>query len=155
MTNSESTLPPAADVPRGADQIPDEHQVLAGRLKEAREYVGLLQEEVADALGIPRASVSALEAGKRRVSGVELRRLARLYRRPVSWLLGEEVAEVRPDEALYRATATLSERDKEQVLRFAEFLAAAQRPSRRQAASPALGSMEQAARQSDEPRGAG
>ena len=55
-------------------------------------------------LGIPRASVSALESGKRRVSGVELRRLARLYRRSVGWLLGDEVVAVAPDNALFRAT---------------------------------------------------
>ena len=100
---------------------------LAARLREAREYVGLLQEDVAQALGIPRASVSALEAGKRRVSSLELRRLARLYRRPVGWLLGEDL-EIDVSTPLFRATSALSDNDKEQVLRFAEFLAGAGRP---------------------------
>ena len=100
---------------------------LAARLREAREYVGLLQEDVAQALGIPRASVSALEAGKRRVSSLELRRLARLYRRPVGWLVGEDV-EIDVSAPLFRATSALSDNDKEQVLRFAEFLAGAGRP---------------------------
>src|ERR1700730_16509762 len=68
----------------------EEQARIGVRLKEAREYVGLLQEEVAAALGIPRASVSALESGKRRVTGLEARRLARIYRKPVGWLLGEE-----------------------------------------------------------------
>ena len=104
-----------------------EQQVLAARLREAREYVGLLQEDVARALGIPRASVSALEAGKRRVSSLELRRLARLYRRPVGWLLGEDL-EIDVSAPLFRATSALSDNDKEQVLRFAEFLAGAGRP---------------------------
>jgi transcriptional regulator with XRE-family HTH domain len=105
-----------------------EHTVIGSRLREAREFVGLLQDEVATALGIPRTSLSALEAGKRKVSGVELRRLARLYRRPVGWLLGEEEVERGDADPLFRATAQLSEQDKEQVLRFAEFLAAAGRP---------------------------
>ena len=105
-----------------------EEMALAQRLREAREYIGLLQEDVATALDIPRASVSALEAGKRRVSSLELRRLGRLYRRPVAWLLGEEGAELDMDAPLYRATAALSDQDKEQVLRFAEFLAGAGRP---------------------------
>ena len=100
---------------------------LAARLREAREYVSLLQEDVAQALGIPRASVSALEAGKRRVSSLELRRLARLYRRPVGWLLGEDL-EIDVSTPLFRATSALSDNDKEQVLRFAEFLAGAGRP---------------------------
>jgi transcriptional regulator with XRE-family HTH domain len=106
----------------------DEHTVIGNRLREAREYVGLLQDEVAAALGIPRTSLSALEAGKRKVSGVELRRLARLYRRPVAWLLGEEDVDLSDADPLFRATAQLSDHDKEQVLRFAEFLAAAGRP---------------------------
>lgn len=104
-----------------------EQRELGARLREAREYVGLLQEDVARALAIPRASVSTLESGKRRVSSLELRRLARLYRRPVGWLLGEDL-EIDPSAPLFRATAALSDNDKEQVLRFAEFLAGAGRP---------------------------
>ena len=104
-----------------------DQQQLAARLREAREYIGLLQEDVARALGIPRASVSALESGKRRVSSLELRRLGRLYRRPVEWLLGEDV-EVDVSAPLFCATVALSDNDKEQVLRFAEFLAGAGRP---------------------------
>ena len=106
----------------------DEQMALARRLRFAREYIGLLQEDVAAALGIPRASVSAIESGKRRVSSLELRRLGRLYRRPVAWLLDGQGAALEPDAALLRATEALSDHDKEQVLRFAEFLAGAGRP---------------------------
>ncbi len=102
-------------------------QQLGSRLREAREYIGLLQEDAARALGIPRASVSALESGKRQVSSLELRRLARLYRRPVGWLLGEDL-EVDHSAPLHRAAAALSDNDKDQLLRFAEFLAGAGRP---------------------------
>ena len=115
----------STDVP---DSDASEEMALARRLRGAREYIGLLQEDVATALDIPRASVSALESGKRRVSSLELRRLGRLYRRPVAWLLGEEGAEVDTNAPLYRATEALSDQDKEQVLRFAEFLAGAGRP---------------------------
>jgi transcriptional regulator with XRE-family HTH domain len=112
------------------EELPsDENEQLAlgARLKEAREYIGLVQEDVSVALGIPRTSVHALEAGKRKVTGLELRRLARLYRRPVAWLLGDEV-ELNEAEPLFRAAAALSEADRVQVLRFAEFLAAAGKP---------------------------
>lgn len=103
---------------------------VASRLREARESLGLTQEEVSTALGIPRTSVHAMEAGKRGVSALELRRLARLYRRRVEWLLGEDNEPVAAtDGALYRATSELSAEDKEQVLRFAEFLAAGAAPS--------------------------
>lgn len=105
------------------------------RLRSARETLGLTQEDVASALGIPRTSVISMEAGKRNVTALELRRLARLYRRRVTWILGEEPEEAEPasaeDEALYRATSELSDDDREQVLRFAQFLAAAQSSSTR------------------------
>ncbi|WP_201791525.1 helix-turn-helix transcriptional regulator [Aeromicrobium sp. PE09-221] len=105
----------------------NEQQAVGQRLRSARETLGLTQEDVAGALGIQRTSVIAIEAGKRNVSALELRRLARIYRRSVAWVLGEEPdAEVAGDNgALFRATAELSPEDKEQVLRFAEFLAAA------------------------------
>ncbi len=115
----------SAEVP---DADADEELALARRLRFAREYIGLLQEDVATALDIPRASVSAIESGKRRVSSLELRRLGRLYRRPVAWLLEEEGAEFEVDAPLARVTEALSDHDKQQVLRFAEFLAGAGRP---------------------------
>ncbi|WP_157931823.1 helix-turn-helix transcriptional regulator [Mycobacteroides abscessus] len=106
---------------------PNEQQAVGQRLRSARETLGLTQEDVSGALGIQRTSVIAMEAGKRNVSALELRRLARLYRRSVAWILGEEPSEqvTDQDQALYRATTELSPEDKAQVLRFAEFLAAA------------------------------
>lgn len=111
----------------------DEHRIVGARLREAREFLGLTQEDVADALGIPRTSVIAMEAGRRKVTGLELRRLGRLYRRPIDWLLGESDSAVHDVEALHRATAALSDEDKEQVLRFAQFLASAGNPEPRSA----------------------
>ena len=105
----------------------NEQQKVGQRLRGARETLGLTQEDVAGALDIQRTSVIAMEAGRRNVSALELRRLARVYRRSVAWILGEEPnPELAGDDgALYRATAELSLEDKEQVLRFAAFLAAA------------------------------
>lgn len=119
----------ANDDDSGESDDSEEQAKIGARLKEAREYVGLLQEDVASALGIPRASVSAMESGKRRVTGLEVRRLARIYRKPVGWLLGEDDIELSDAEPLFRATESLSDRDRDQVLRFAEFLAAAGKPT--------------------------
>lgn len=111
-----------------------EQIVVGQRLRSARETLGLTQEDVASALGIPRTSMISMEAGKRNVTALELRRLARLYRRSVAWILGEEPDEAEQasaeDEALFRATSELSAEDREQVLKFAQFLAAAESPSR-------------------------
>ena len=67
-----------------------DRQLLGERLREAREYVGLKQEEVARHLDIPRSALSHIEAGQRKVDALELARMARLYQRPVAWFTGEQ-----------------------------------------------------------------
>lgn len=138
---------------QGTEQQLTEQQVVGQRLRTGRETLGLTQDDVAGALGIPRTSVIAMEAGRRNVSALELRRMARVYRRSVQWLLGEEEDAVAVDSALYRATADLSEGDKQQVLRFAQFLAAAEAPpsASRRAAPPSFASGMQPPRRSLEP----
>lgn len=56
---------------------------LAERLRTARESAGLTQEEVAAHLDIPRSAVAQIEAGARRVSGLELGRMAHLFGRAI------------------------------------------------------------------------
>jgi transcriptional regulator with XRE-family HTH domain len=113
----------------------EEYALMGARLRQAREYLGLSQEAVAEALGVPRASVSAMESGRRKVSSLELRDLARLYKRPLDWFYTTDTEPIAEDEtvgALFRATRNLNQEDKEQVLRFAEFLkGAGQAPARR------------------------
>jgi transcriptional regulator with XRE-family HTH domain len=102
----------------------DQDQIELGqRLRDARELLGLTQEDTAGALGIQRTSVTSMEMGKRKVTSTELVRLAALYRRSVEWLLGQEPEATVEGAALLRATSSLSERDQLQVLRFAQFLA--------------------------------
>jgi transcriptional regulator with XRE-family HTH domain len=104
-----------------------DYERLGARLREAREYLGLSQELVAESLGVPRASISDMEGGKRKVSSLELRDLSRLYKRPISFFLGDQetYAESAVDKnirALHRATKDLSPEDQQQLIRFAEFL---------------------------------
>jgi transcriptional regulator with XRE-family HTH domain len=96
-------------------------QLLATKLREVREYLGLSQQYVADKTGIARSAVSDIERGMRKVDSLELRKLARLYMYPVGHFLGEEEAdeEVR---ALARAVTDLTEDDRAEVVRFAQFL---------------------------------
>ena len=108
--------------PRPESDAPDPIE-LGRRLRDAREYLGLSQEQVADYLGIPRPSVSTIEAGKRRISFQEMQRLAELYRKPLTYFSGEETpAADETTDALFRTTQDLSTTDREQVLRFAQFL---------------------------------
>jgi transcriptional regulator with XRE-family HTH domain len=103
--------------------VDEEQERLGIRLRESREYLGLSQEFVAEHLGIPRASISAMENGKRKVSSLELKQLARIYKQPLSYFLGgDEFPTDATFNALYRTAKDLSEQDREQVLRFAQFL---------------------------------
>ena len=105
----------------GEDGGPDA-AALAERIRTERRYVGLNQADVAAALGISRAAVSALETGRRRVTGLELRRLSELFGVSVDRLAGATSSEDATTTALFRAAKTLTEDDKQKVLRFAEFL---------------------------------
>lgn len=95
---------------------------LAQRIRAEREYLKLNQMQVAEVLGIPRAAVSALETGRRRVSSLELKKLSSLFGVSVDRLLGQEVEDDPTAVALFRAAKALTEDDRMQVLRFAEFL---------------------------------
>lgn len=103
----------------------DEKMRLAELLKQAREYLSLSQDEVAKVVGIPRAAISLIESGQRRVDALELKKFATTYQRPVSYFTGDEIAEATlPAEVehLARAAANLSSKDREELARFAEFL---------------------------------
>lgn len=95
------------------------------RLKEVRVYLNISQQHVSERTGIPRPSISAIENGKRRVEVGELEKLAALYGYPISYFVGEDSGEERGDprtRSLFRTAKELSERDFEEVLRFAEYL---------------------------------
>lgn len=102
----------------------DERTELASHLKEAREYLGLSQQEVAAALNVPRSAISLMESGQRRVDSVELKVLAKLYQRPVAFFTGEEVASqlVGDVAVLAKQASKLSDQDRTELLRFSEFL---------------------------------
>ncbi|TDW24156.1 helix-turn-helix transcriptional regulator [Kribbella kalugense] len=142
---------------RGRPDSKSEQTAVGHRLRSARETLGLTQEDVASALGLQRTSVIAMEAGRRNVTALELRRLARLYRRDVGWILGEgpeSLEETKAEnQALFRATSRLSDEDREQVLRFAQFLASSQ-PAKSARASRGQGPIQREASrrsQTDDP----
>lgn len=103
----------------------NERSEFARRLKEAREYLELSQDEVARELGVPRTAVSLMESGQRKVEALELQRLARLYERPVGYFTGDtEIAVPARIEHLARTAKTLSGKDQQELTRFAEYLKA-------------------------------
>ncbi len=116
-------------MPASRQHAPDtsaaERTRLGEILRQSREYLALSQEEVAKAVGIPRAAISLIESGQRRVDTVELKRFAAILQRPVTYFTGDEPKDVGlPSEVehLARAAANLSAKDREELARFAEFL---------------------------------
>jgi transcriptional regulator with XRE-family HTH domain len=111
--------------PRLEDEA--ERKRLGGKLRDARKYLGLKQEEVAAHLNLPRTALVDIESGQRRVDAIELTRLAKLYKQSVSYFTGEdETASALPASVahLARQAADLSDEDREELRRFADYLRA-------------------------------
>ena len=106
-----------------------DRQMLGTRLRECREYLNLSQEEVAKILKVPRSAISLMEAGQRKVDAIELQKLSEIYQRPIGFFIGETAPAAMPEvvQHLARAASQLTEQDREELLRFAEFLQARSR----------------------------
>lgn len=107
-----------------------ERRRLGERLRDARRYLGLSQEEVAAYLKIPRTALVDIESGQRRVEAIELTKLSQLYKQPVGYFIGEDAsASSLPASVMFLAkkAAELSDQDKEEVSRFVEYLRARSR----------------------------
>jgi transcriptional regulator with XRE-family HTH domain len=64
-------------------------QQIGDRLREARQGRELTQDELADKCGLHRTFIGSVERGERNVSIVNLRRIARVLRLPLSELFGK------------------------------------------------------------------
>lgn len=97
---------------------------IGDRLRHAREYLELKQEEAAEAVGLSRSALSLVENGRRKVDAVELARFAELYGQSIEALSGAAASKPLPENvrALARAATELSADDRDELLRFAEFL---------------------------------
>jgi transcriptional regulator with XRE-family HTH domain len=93
---------------------------LAQRLRDVREYLNYSQQYVSDRTGLPRSAISDIERGARRVSTLDLKRLADLYGYRAAYFLGEEApgALDGPATALARDASELSPEDQQEVQRF-------------------------------------
>lgn len=109
----------------------EEWKALGAKLKYVREYLDLAQQVVASQTGIARSAVSDIERGARKVDSLELRKLARLYGYPVSYFLGDEAPSNAAIGALARAVDDLTPADREELIRFAQYLKYNARASKR------------------------
>lgn len=67
----------------------DPRTIIGRRLKEAREYLNLSQEEAASFAKISRSAISLIENGQRKLDSVELMNLAKLYQKPIAYFTEE------------------------------------------------------------------
>lgn len=95
-------------------------ELIGSRLAIARTRAGLSQSQVSDKIGIPRPSISEIEAGRRRVAAEELVKFAELYSVDMDWLAGrgEDKADPLRDRLLLaaRKVANLKKEDLEKVI---------------------------------------
>ncbi|HWC49892.1 MAG TPA: helix-turn-helix transcriptional regulator [Solirubrobacterales bacterium] len=101
-----------------------EERELANRLREVREYLNFSQQFVSERTGMPRSAISDIERGERRVSTLELKRLANLYGYRSAYFLGDEEHGELDSAALAmaRGASELCEEDQREVRRFIELL---------------------------------
>ena len=69
-------------------------KLIGSRLSVARRRAGLSQAQAAKELGIPRPSISEIEAGRRRVAADELVLFGDLYSVDLEWLAGKGEKEI-------------------------------------------------------------
>jgi transcriptional regulator with XRE-family HTH domain len=64
-----------------------EYEEFRARLIQARLDAGMMQTEVAEALGKPQSYVSKCERGERRLDAVELAQWAKVYDKPITFFV--------------------------------------------------------------------
>lgn len=64
-----------------------EHKYIVKQLKKARENAGLSQEQVAKILNTTQSYISKIESGQRKIDVVQLKKLARIYKKDISYFV--------------------------------------------------------------------
>ncbi|MBA4365833.1 MAG: XRE family transcriptional regulator [Coprothermobacter sp.] len=72
------------------DNASDFDGLLSKRIRSIREQLGYSQQRLAELLGISRVTVSQMEAGKRKLSASDLKRLSDILETPADYLLNPD-----------------------------------------------------------------
>lgn len=64
-----------------------EHRSLVEKLRKARKERGLDQEAVAKLLRVTQSYISKMESGQRRIDIIQLKALARIYRKKIEYFI--------------------------------------------------------------------
>ncbi len=89
-------------------------------IRTARELAGISQRELAEKLGYESSTtVSYIEAGERKVTIVDLEKIAQILDRDIRYFIGQPEEQLNVRVAL-RAEAGLGEKDKDAILHIIE-----------------------------------
>ena len=91
------------------------------RLKNARKKLKLSQEFVARQMNLSRPTISAIEAGQRKVSADELSKFSKLYGLSVDELANGHPSETANTAMFARAFSELSEIDQKEIMNLINF----------------------------------
>lgn len=91
------------------------------RLKEARKYLKLSQEFVANQMNLSRPTISAIESGQRKVTAEELGKFSRLYGISTDELMNGKTDESSETTMFARAFSELSDIDKKEIMNLINF----------------------------------
>ncbi len=107
----------------------DRPEEFPARLRAARDLRQLTQADLAEKAKMPSTSISHLEAGSRKPSFDNLRRLASALEVSTDYLLGRvEMENDYSPDTLYRDIQNLTESDREIIRSFAATLRGKQKP---------------------------
>ncbi|UFT99373.1 helix-turn-helix domain-containing protein [Radiobacillus kanasensis] len=92
------------------------------RLTNARDYVGLTLESVAEIINLPLEYLTKIENGQLKPKTEDLEKLSKLYKHSIYYFLDSDYSFKSDVEVMARATSDLSDNDREHVMRFSYIL---------------------------------
>lgn len=64
-----------------------DHKYLVEQLKKARQEIDMDQKKVAELLGKTQSYISKIESGQRRIDVVQLKKLAKIYKKDITFFI--------------------------------------------------------------------
>ena len=64
-----------------------DHKTLVAKIRKARTDAGLDQKHAAQLMGTSQSNISKIESGQRRVNVLQLKELARVYKKRLSYFI--------------------------------------------------------------------
>ncbi len=97
------------------------YQKIGNRLRQAREYLGLTQENVASILNVGRDAIIRIEKGNRKVDIQELLNFSKLYHISIDEITDQAPSQDYNEVSFARGFNSLSDQDKKEIIDLIKF----------------------------------